>query len=238
MSTPTTDLSMWGWTCKSRDAALVGLLVFGQAAAQAQSPEPQSGIYSCVDAQGRKLTSDRPIPECMDREQRVLNPSGTVRARLAPTPTALERADAEATVRQKAEARSVQAEERRRDRALVIRYPAKDVHDLERATALAQAAAATQAANKRIEELLADRRKVDAEMEFYKKDPSKAPQSLRRQIDDIAQNMAVEKRFIGEQDHEARRINSRFDEELARLRQLWLAQARLTPAAGNAKRAP
>jgi len=229
---------MRGWACKSRGAALIGLLVFGHAATQAQSPEPQSGIYSCVDAKGRKLTSDRQIPECMDREQRVLNPSGTVRARLAPTPTAQERADAEATAKQKTEARSIQVEERRRDRALVIRYPAKDVHDLERAAALAQASAATQAANKRIEELLADRRKVDAEMEFYKKDPSKAPQSLRRQIDDIAQNMAVEKRFIGEQDHEARRINSRFDEELARLRQLWLAQARLTPAAGNAKKSP
>ena len=229
---------MRGWTCKSRGAALVGVLVFGHAAAQAQSPEPQSGIYSCVDAQGRKLTSDRQIAACMDREQRVLNPSGTVRARLAPAPTAQERADAEATAKQKAEAHSMQVEERRRDRALVIRYPSKEVHDLERAAALAQAAAATQAANKRIEESLADRRKVDAEMEFYKKDPSKAPQSLRRQIDDIAQNVAVQKRFIGEQDHEVRRINTRFDEELARLRQLWLAQARLTPAAGNAKQSP
>ena len=88
MTAPTGDQSMRGWTCKSRGAALVGLLVFGHAAAQAQSPEPQSGIYSCVDAQGRKLTSDRQIAACVDREQRVLNPSGTVRARLAPTPTA------------------------------------------------------------------------------------------------------------------------------------------------------
>ena len=30
------------------------------------------GIYTCTDAKGRKLTSDRPIPECHDREQRVL----------------------------------------------------------------------------------------------------------------------------------------------------------------------
>ncbi len=229
---------MWGWRCKSRGVALVGILVLGNASAQVQNPVPQAGIYSCVDAKGRKLTSDRPIAECMDREQRLLNPSGTVRARLAPTLTAQERTDAEAKAKQEAEARSAQIEERRRDRALVIRYPSQEVHDHERAAALAQAAVSTQAANKRIEELLADRRQVDAEMEFYKKDPTKAPQSLRRQIDDIEQNIAVQKRFIGEQDNETRRINTRFDEELTRLRQLWLAQARLTPAAGNAKKSP
>jgi hypothetical protein len=229
---------MRGWRCKSHGAALVGLLVLGNAAAQVQNQEPQAGIYSCVDAKGRKLTSDRPIAECLDREQRLLNPSGTVRARLAPTPTAQERAEAAAKEKQEAEARSLLIEERRRDRALVTRYPSKDVHDIERAAALAQAAAATQGANKRIEELLADRRKLDAEMEFYKKDPSRAPQSLRRQIDEIAHNIDVQKRFIGEQDNETRRINTRFDEELARLKQLWLAQARLTPAAGNAKKSP
>ncbi|OYX12745.1 MAG: DUF4124 domain-containing protein, partial [Acidovorax sp. 32-64-7] len=27
-------------------------------------------IYTCVDRQGRRLTADRPIAECLDREQR------------------------------------------------------------------------------------------------------------------------------------------------------------------------
>jgi hypothetical protein len=31
----------------------------------------------------------------------------------------------------------------------------------------------------------------------------------------------VQKRFIAEQDDEAKRVNLRFDDELARLRQLW-----------------
>jgi len=226
------------WRCRSRGASLMVLLVFGHVAAQAQSQEPQAGIYSCVDAKGRKLTSDRPIAECMDREQRLLNPSGTVRAKLAPPLTAQERVDAETKDKQDAEARSLQAEERRRDRVLLTRYPSKDFHDGERAAALAQAVLATQAANKRIEELQVDRRKMDAELEFYKKDPAKAPHLLRRQIDDIAQNIAIQQRFISEQDNEARRINTRFDQELVRLKQLWLAQARLTPASGNAKKSP
>ena len=51
------------------------------------------GVYTCTDAKGRKLTADRPIPECTDREQKVLNPSGTVKAKIGPTLTAQERAD-------------------------------------------------------------------------------------------------------------------------------------------------
>jgi hypothetical protein len=43
------------------------------------------GVYTCIDAKGRKLTADRPIPECTDREQKILNPSGTVKAKVGPS---------------------------------------------------------------------------------------------------------------------------------------------------------
>ena len=193
--------------------------------AQTQEPVPFSGVYTCVDAKGRKLTSDRPIAECVDREQNVLNPSGTVRSRVGPTLTARERADLEVKEKQEADAHALHVEETRREKALLVRYPSKAVHDKERSEALAQVAVVIVAANKRVEELQKDRGKLNLEMEFYKKDPSKAPPSLRRQVDDVVESMAVQKRFLGEQDNEIRRINARFDEELGRLKQLWTAQA-------------
>jgi hypothetical protein len=58
-------------------------------------------------------------------------------------------------------------------------------------------------------------------MEFYKKDLTKAPEYLRRQVEENNQSAAVQKRFIVEQEEEVRRVNGRFDDELARLRQLW-----------------
>lgn len=220
-----------------RRSALGGVLLLG-AGAFAQTPPP-SGIYTCVDAKGRKLTSDRPIAECTDREQKVLNPSGTVQSRVGPTLTAKERADLEAKEKEEAEARAMVLEEKRRERALLIRYPNKAVHEKERAEALAQVAAVVDAANKRVDELLAERRKLDQEMEFYKKDPSKAPPVLRRQIDDLVQSVAVQKRFVAEQANETRRINARFDEELVRLTMLWSAQAAANkPSAPSAKKAP
>jgi hypothetical protein len=202
---------------------LLGLVV--SAGAGAQVPAAASpiiaGVYTCVDANGRKLTSDRPIPECIDREQKVLNPSGTVKTRVGPSLTAHEKAEIEKKERTALEEQSRLAEEKRRDRALLTRYPNKAVHDQERAEALEQIGVVIKAATTRLDELARQRVTIEQEMEFYRKDPSKAPLYLRRQQDENIQSQTVQKRFIGEQDAEARRVNVRFDDELGRLRQLW-----------------
>ncbi len=194
------------------------------ASAQAVAPV-QGGVYTCVDAKGRKLTSDRPIVECIDREQKILNPSGTVRAKVGPSLTAKELADIEAKEKREAEERNRTAEEKRRDRALLTRYPSKAVHDQERADALAQITVVIKAASNRLEELGKQRRSIDEEMEFYKKDPTKAPAYVRRQLEENTQSQAVQRRFIGEQEAEVKRVNERFDDELGRLKQLWAAAA-------------
>lgn len=198
-----------------------------------------AGVYTCVDARGRKLNSDRPIPECIDREQKVLNPSGTVREKLGPTLTAQERAAVEAKEKLAQEEQARLNEEKRRDRALLLRYPNKTVHDAEGSEAVAQINVVKSAALNRIEELNKQRKTVDVEMEFYKKDPTKAPLSLKRQVDDLVQSLAVQARFIADQDGETKRVNARFDEELARLRGLWpqlaVAASSAKPAASKAR---
>jgi uncharacterized phage-associated protein len=184
------------------------------------------GVYTCIDAKGRKLTSDRPIPECTDREQKVLNPSGTVKTKVGPTLTAQEKAEQEQRDRRDAEEKGRTAEEKRRDRALLMRYPTKAVHDQEREEALSQVTVVIKAASTRLDELIRQRKLLDDEMEFYKKDPTKAPAYLRRQVEESAQSQAVQKRFITEQESEIRRINARFDDELSRLRLLWTTISR------------
>ena len=196
----------------------------------AQTPPTAGGVYTCTDAKGRKLTADRPIPECTDREQKILNPSGTVKARVGPTLTAQERADLELKEKREIEERSRTADEKRRDRALLTRYPSKTIHDQERQEALAQIAVVIQAAKNRLEELIKQRAVVDAEMEFYKNDPSKAPAYVRRQQEENIQSQAVQRRFIGEQESEVKRVNARFDDELVRLRQLWTT---IAPSSGK-----
>ncbi len=210
------------------------LATLGAEAAWAQAQQGATGgIYTCVDKNGRRLTADRPIPECLDREQRELSPSGITRRQIGPSLTEHERAAQEVQRRKDAEERARAVEERRRERVLVARYPDKATHDVERAAAIQLVEDVASTAEKRIEELKAERKKFDGEMEFYKKDPTKAPMMLRRRIAENDDSMGEQQRFIAGQDQEKRRVHARFDIELAQLRKLWDAQKLPAAAIGT-----
>ncbi len=187
-------------------------------------PAAMAQIYTCIDASGRKITSDRPITECLSKDQKELNPSGTLKRVVKPVKTVEEQRIADQKLKEEIEEKARAEEERRKNRALLSRYPNKAAHDKERMTALTQVDEVIQAAQKRIGELADQRKTINEELEFYKKDPSKTPASLRRQVEDNEKSIAVQRRFIGDQDDEKKRANARFDEELDRLRKLW-AQA-------------
>src|SRR3989344_5456993 len=156
---------------------------------------------------------------------------------IGPSLTELERAAQDAQNRKDAEERARVVEERRRERVLVARYPDKAAHDVERAAAIQMVDDVTATAEKRMLELKAERKKLDVEMEFYKKDPNKAPMTLRRKIAEIDDSLAEQQRFIAGQDQEKRRVHARFDTELSQLRKLWDAQ-RVPPSAASAVAAP
>jgi len=101
--------------------AAVGLAL-ASAGAWAQS----GGIYTCVDAKGKRWTSDRYIAECSDREQKLMGGTGTVRAVVPPTLTAREREAQEAADKKAAEEAQKRGEEKRVQRALVSRYPNRE----------------------------------------------------------------------------------------------------------------
>ncbi len=207
-----------------KTAWLIGELALASlvtASAWAQQSGPVGSIYTCVDRNGRRLTADRPIPECVDREQRELGPSGIVRRQIGPVLSEQERAVVEARQRKEAEERSRALEERRRERVLTARYPDKATHDVERKTAIQLVDDVAATAEKRIVELRQQRKTLDGEMEFYKKDPNKAPMTLRRKIAENDDSIAEQQRFIAGQDDEKRRVHQRFDVELAHLRKLW-----------------
>lgn len=198
--------------------ATFGVPLWAQGAA---GPVPQ--IYTCTDASGRKLTSDRPIPECSDREQMILNPSGTVKAKIGPVLTPYEQSQSEARIRAEQKERARKEEEKRMDRALLVRYPNLAAHQKDREESLAQTLLVRQVGATRMQDLLAERDKLTEEMAFYTKDPSKAPAKLQRQIASMTQSVAEQERFLAEKDKEVQRINARFDEEQKRLEPLWRA---------------
>lgn len=181
----------------------------------------QTGIYSCLDAKGRTITADRPIAECTDRTQRELSSTGLLKRHLGPSLTAQEQAAQDEKARQVAEIQTRETEERRRDKALLLRYPTPAMHDQERAAALQQIDEVIKASSKRKGELANQRTMLAGELEFYTKDPSKIPASLKRRLEENDSSALVQQKFIADQDQEKKRVNQRFDEELAKLSQLW-----------------
>lgn len=186
--------------------------------------QAQTGIYTCVDAQGRRITSDRPIRECIDREQRELNPSGSLKRVVPPVPTAEELAREEARKRAEAEALAKQREERRKEQLLLMRFPTPEAHQRARSEALHQVQDVIDVVRKRAAELDRQRQDIEAELEFYKRDPSKAPEWLKRRQAHNAQQRASQAQYLDDQAREKTRINARFDEELKLLQRLWAEQ--------------
>lgn len=200
-------------TCRALVAVL--LAAGGLSASWAQS----AGIYTCIDDRGRRLTSDRPIPECAAKEQRVLNRDGSLREIRPPTMTAEERAEVEARERRANEQRMAQNEAIRRDRNLMMRYATEAAHQKARAAALEDVRLAIRASEARLKELARERKPLLDEAEFYK---GKAlPPKLRAQMD--ANDVATEaqRNAMANQEAELGRVNRIFDIELDRLRKLW-----------------
>jgi hypothetical protein len=181
----------------------------------------ETRIFSCTDTKGRRLTSDRPIAECADREQRELYPTGGTKRIIPPELTAVERAEHEARRKAQEEKLARAEEEKRKERLLAARYPNQAAHDRARSEALQQIDAQAATIRQHQATLEQQRRAIDGELEFYQGDATKAPPVLRRQLENNQQQRNAQVQRLEALAQEKARINQRFDEELERLRQLW-----------------
>jgi hypothetical protein len=189
--------------------------------AAAQQPTVKEGgaIFTCTSAAGRRLTADRPIAECLDREQRVLNRDGSLRMVMQPSLTADERAALEEAERKKAQDRIAKQDAIRRDRNLLARYPNEAAHERARQAALESVRESILASQKRVAELEKERKPLVSETEFYAGKP--LPAKLRNQIGEVDASLQAQQQLLVTQQAEVGRINALFDAELVRLRKLW-----------------
>lgn len=197
--------------------ALCGALIWVGAMGTAQAQG--AGIYSCVDAQGKRHTSDRPIPECLDREQRLLNRDGSERRTLPPRMNAEERALAEERKRLQEQAAAAQKDAVRRDRNLMMRFPDEPAHTKAREAALDDLRRAIVVSERRLKDLEEERKPLVAETEFYK--GRKLPFKLKSKLEANDAQQQAQRDIIQNQQAELVRVNALYDAELARLKRLW-----------------
>ena len=200
-----------------------GLLGAMPAWAQAAQAASSAGIFTCVDAQGRRMTSDRPIAECSAREQRVLNRDGSVQRVVPPSLTPEERAEREAADRRAVLDRAGQADAVRRDRNLVSRFANEAAHRKSREAALDTVRLAIKASEVRMKELATERKPLADEAEFFK--GRQMPARLKQALDSNDAAVEAQRGAAANQEFELVRINKLHDVELARLRRLWAGAA-------------
>jgi len=208
------------------------LLCIGAAGAFAQPTAGQ--VFTCIANNGRTLSSDRLIGECMDREQRVLSRDGTLLRIVPATLTADERAEKEAHERRAAVEKEARAEAFRRDRNLMQRYPNIEAHQKAREMALADVRTSMQLSELRQRDLATERKPLLDEAEFYK---GKAlPPKLQQKLDANEAATAAQREAQANQRVELDRVTKLFDTELVRLKRLWAGASpgSIGPAADEA----
>ncbi|WP_428421217.1 hypothetical protein [Methylibium sp.] len=203
---------------------LGGALLFGalsalSTSASAQEVKQGSAIYTCTTAAGRTITRDRPITECLDREQRVLNSDGSLRTVLQPSLTSDERAAQEEADRRKAQERANKQDAIRRDRNLLARFPNEAAHNKARDAALNATRTGIQTSEQRLVDLQKERKPLLDEAEFYK--GKTMPGKLKAQIESVDVSIEAQRALIINQQVEVGRVTALFDAELARLKRLW-----------------
>ena len=200
--------------------AALALFAPGLAAQPTISAPP--AIYSCTDADGRVISSDRPIAACSQRPMRELNADGSVRRIIAPPMTKeqqKQQAMLEKTRQDEAWARKVQQS---RDRNLLLTF--EDERSLEsmRRRGLADIDHEIRLATQRI--LSMDRELKSAQesaASWQAENPGKTlPFHYKQRITDVANSILAEDALIAERNSERERVNSRFDADARRLREL------------------
>ncbi len=217
-----------------RAACLLLISVWAGGPAPAEAADAR--IYSCVDAQGRRLSSDRPIPECLSQEQRLIGRDGTPRGVVAPIGSREEQERLEIQRKQQSQAKAVLNETARRDRILLTRYPDAAAHEVARQRELAPVRKRIEAAEQRLQVLEAEAKTLATEQKNLAGKPMS--EDLRSRISVNEGATEAQRNIALSQAAEQDRLNQQFNDERVRLRLLWRGMAPGTSAASAAAAPP
>ena len=215
----------------SRFAVLSMLVV-----AQGVLAQASSRIYTCKDASGKTITSDRPLPECQGREGRVLSKTGTTVQTIEAPLTDEQRAAREAEDEKKKEAAVLRAEQLRRDKALLSTYQNLDDLESKRQRALLQVEREMRESEKRVSLLEKTEQENKQEQEFYKR--KQMPVELKRRVDENEGALRAERLLLASKKDEIIQVHQKFDEDKRRYTELTVGPGKSKPAATAETKGP
>ncbi|PUA18134.1 DUF4124 domain-containing protein [Glaciimonas sp. PCH181] len=186
----------------------------------------RSQIYSCKDAAGRTISSDRPMPECADRVIRELSKTGVLKREIPAPLTPEQRRQSQLEKEKRRIAAAAIEEQRQQDRALLARYRNESDIEASRRYYLGL----SQDTIKRDQDWIADAEKqlkeAQAETEFYKN--KKIPTDVLARIEEARRVLEEGKTNMRSHQKDMVDTNAKFDLTLARYRGLSRPQSAVT----------
>jgi hypothetical protein len=182
-------------------------------------PEMSSAqIYSCRDHNGRMITSDQPIAECSNLPMQERSKGGMVLKDIPAPLTPEQQVAAAAAEKKKREDEEDARDQHRKDLLLMSTYSDETSIEVARTRALSDFEDSLKQARSRLTSLVADRDALRKETAPYQGKP--LPSVLQRRADALDAAIAGENKNIEDRKRDIARINSRFDADLSRFKQL------------------
>lgn len=202
---------------KIKHPFIYALLILFLSLGIASTGKAQS-FYSCIDKYGRKLGSDRPIPECADTIQKEHNAAGIViRQRDGAAVNTSANTSSDASKANKNEA----SQDERKEKALLARYRNQDLHNQERQRVLTIADTNIARTQKQINDLLVVKSALEKEAIKPADQQTQTAAAIKRKISNNEQTLLILKTMLSDANLERQRANQRFDEEQTILIKLW-----------------
>jgi hypothetical protein len=182
----------------------------------------QAGMYKWVDAQGKVHYTDTPPPESAGQGSSEVRKSGTVVKRAESTEEKQKRLAAEAEAKER---KKVEAEQARKDRALLATYTTEQEIDLARDRALEHHNLIIKGGQARLKQLEPSAMELDKKVKAVQKSGKPVPPHLQQQYDAKRAEVEGARRLIKTNEDAILAVRERYEAEKLRFRELGAKQS-------------
>ncbi|MBR7800716.1 hypothetical protein [Undibacterium fentianense] len=174
-------------------------------------------IFRCTNAQGKILTSDRPISECQNRGMKVYSNDGRFKTEISAPMSVEEKQKLALEAERQREIRQQEEERKKEERFLMAHFHSENDIEVARKKAVEVLIDKKRLATEQLTSLSEILGKMQAEVKNTKK-TAKELEALRQRAEDMSTNILTARKAIGFYDQEILRTHTEFDQTLQRYR--------------------
>jgi SpoVK/Ycf46/Vps4 family AAA+-type ATPase len=177
-------------------------------------------LYTCKDATGRVITSDRPIPECAERAVKVLRNNGQFQREIPAPPT--EEDKRKAQIEQEKQKNDLRAEEikQKEERYLQAHYSSEKDIELMRSRSLDELRERIRLGKEQMTMVSQILAQLQAEQQNNTKRSATEVSALQHRASEMERSIKKTKSINDAYEAELVRINAQYDETLKRYREI------------------